>query len=62
MNLHIPGAWVIIDLATDVLDGAMVVLAMYTLNVFHPARLVHKAASEIRLWSMPLAAKNSNAV
>ena len=26
----------------DILDGAMVVLAMYTLNVLHPARLLHQ--------------------
>ena len=27
----------------DVLDGAMIVLAMYTLNFFHPGRLIGRA-------------------
>lgn len=26
---------------TDVLDGAMIVLATYTLNIFHPGRLLY---------------------
>lgn len=29
----------------DVLDGAMIVLAMFTLNFFHPAWLLGKADS-----------------
>ncbi len=31
----------------DVLDGAMIVLAMYTLNVFHPGFLLGRA----NVWS-----------
>lgn len=33
-------AFKVLTLSTDVLDGAMIVLAMYTLNVFHPGLLL----------------------
>lgn len=29
--------------STDVLDGAMITLAMYTLNIFHPGYLLPQA-------------------
>ena len=44
----------------DVFDGAMVVIAMYLLNIFHPALLLAKVAKDKwRLDQIPLAFKSS---
>lgn len=47
----------------DVLDGAMVVLAMYTMNLFHPARLLNKTMGT-REWvgSVPMLPKRPDNV
>ena len=45
------------DETSDVLDGAMIVLAMYTLNVFHPARLLNQ--HDARQPEIPMAMKYS---
>lgn len=44
----------------DVLDGAMIVLAIYTLNFFHPGFLLRETPTE-RTAYYPMASRSNNA-
>lgn len=46
---------------TDVLDGAMIVLATYTLNIFHPGRLLY-AESPVQIDVTEVSDKDNSKV
>lgn len=45
----------------DVLDGAMIVLATYTLNIFHPGRLLY-AESTVQIDVTEVSDKDNSKV